>query len=95
MDPLSFSKRGAYGKLLSQDQNRTGLTEAAVTGRCRIDGTEIMLVVLDFGFMGGSMGIVVGEKVATALETAARRGLPVVAPGYRWRECASRKGSSP
>ena len=79
VDPLSFSKRGAYGKLLSQDQNRTGLTEAAVTGRCRIDGTETMLVVLDFGFMGGSMGSVVGEKVATALETAARRNLPVVA----------------
>lgn len=79
VDPLSFSKKGAYGKLLSQDQNRTGLTEAAVTGRCRIDGTETMLVVLDFGFMGGSMGSVVGEKVATALETAARRNLPVVA----------------
>ncbi len=77
--PLSFSRRGRYRKLLSQDQNRTGLTEAAVTGRCRIDGIDAMLVVLDFGFMGGSMGIVVGEKVATALETAARRGLPVIA----------------
>jgi len=79
VDPLSFSEKGAYRKLLSQDQNRTGLTEAAVTGRCRIDGTETMLVVLDFGFMGGSMGSVVGEKVATALEMAARRNLPVVA----------------
>ena len=77
--PLSFSRRGRYRKLLSQDQNRTGLTEAAVTGRCRIDGIETMLVVLDFGFMGGSMGIVVGEKVAMAMETAARRDLPVVA----------------
>jgi acetyl-CoA carboxylase carboxyl transferase subunit beta len=55
------------------------LTEAAVTGRCRIDGIDVMLVVLDFGFMGGSMGSVVGEKVATALETAARRDLPMVA----------------
>ncbi len=77
--PLSFSGRSSYRKLLSQDQNRTGLTEAAVTGRCRIDGTDVMLVVLDFGFMGGSMGIVVGEKVATAMETAARRHLPLVA----------------
>ena len=77
--PLSFSRRGRYRKLLSHDQNRTGLTEAAVTGRCRIDGIDVMLVVLDFGFMGGSMGIVVGEKVATALETAARRDLPVIA----------------
>ena len=77
--PLSFSRRGTYHKLLTQDQNRTGLTEAAVTGRCKIDGTEIVLVVLDFGFMGGSMGSVVGEKVATALETAARREVPLVA----------------
>ena len=77
--PLSFSRRGPYRKLLSQDQNRTGLTEAAVTGRCRIDGVEVMLVVLDFGFMGGSMGSVVGEKVATALETAARRDISLVA----------------
>ena len=38
--PLSFSRRGPYRKLISQTQNRTGLTEAAVTGRCRIDGIE-------------------------------------------------------
>ena len=77
--PISFSRRGRYRKLLSQDQNRTGLTEAAVTGRCRIDDLETVLIVLDFGFMGGTMGSVVGEKVTTALETAARRGLPAVA----------------
>ena len=77
--PLSFSRRGRYRKMLAQDQNRTGLTEAAVTGRCRVDGIEVMLVVLDFGFMGGSMGSVVGEKIAMALEAAARRELPVIA----------------
>ena len=77
--PLSFSNRGQYQELLSQSQSRTGLTEAAVTGRCRIDGIETMLIVLDFGFMGGSMGSVVGEKVALALETAAKRELPTVA----------------
>ena len=79
VSPLSFNRRNPYQKLISRDQNRTGLTEAAVIGRCRIDGMEVMLVVLDFGFMGGSMGSVVGEKVATALETAARRDLPLVA----------------
>ena len=77
--PLSFSRRGRYRKMLAHDQNRTGLTEAVVTGRCRIDGIEVMLVVLDFGFMGGSMGSVVGEKIAMALEGAARRELPVIA----------------
>ena len=77
--PLSFSRRGRYRKMLAHDQNRTGLTEATVTGRCRVDGIEVMLVVLDFGFMGGSMGSVVGEKIAMALEAAARRELPVIA----------------
>ena len=77
--PLSFAHRGRYGQLLTQDQNRTGLTEAAVTGRCKIDGTDVVLIVLDFSFMGGTMGSVVGEKVATALETAAKGDVPVVA----------------
>ena len=77
--PLSFAHRGRYGQLLAQDQNRTGLTEAAVTGRCKIDGEDVMLIVLDFSFMGGTMGSVVGEKVATALESAAKGGIPVVA----------------
>ncbi|MFB3119116.1 MAG: carboxyl transferase domain-containing protein [Stenotrophomonas maltophilia] len=79
VSPLSFSSRGPYRKLLAKSQSRTGLTEAAVTGRCKIDGIEAMMVVLDFGFMGGSMGSVVGEKVALALEDAARRDLPMIA----------------
>ena len=77
--PISFSQRGSYRNLVSKDQNRTGLTEATVTGTCRIDGIRAMLVVLDFGFMGGSMGSVVGEKIALALEGAARQELPLVA----------------
>ena len=77
--PLSFSRRARYRKFLAQDQDRTGLTEAVVTGKCRIGDTEAMLIVLDFGFMGGTMGSVVGEKVSMAFENAARKGLPVVA----------------
>ena len=77
--PISFSRRGAYRNLLSQNQNRTGLTEATVTGTCRIGGIRTMLVVLDFGFMGGSMGSVVGEKIALALEKATHDQLPMVA----------------
>ncbi len=77
--PITFSRRGSYRNLVSKDQNRTGLTEATVTGTCRIDGVRAMLVVLDFGFMGGSMGSVVGEKIALGLEEAARQELPMVA----------------
>ena len=79
VEPLSFSRRARYRKFLAQDQKRTGLTEAAVTGKCRIGDVEVMLIVLDFGFMGGTMGSVVGEKVAMAFENAARRGLPAIA----------------
>ena len=82
--PLSFSNRyqsgrNEYDTELTENQDRTGLTEAAVTGTCRIDGIHVALVVLDYGFMGGSMSSVVGEKVALAFELAARRSLPVVA----------------
>ena len=77
--PISFSQRGAYRHLLNEDQNRTGLTEATVTGTCRIDGIRTMMVVLDFGFMGGSMGTVVGEKISLAMEMAAKQELPLVA----------------
>ena len=77
--PLSFARRGRYAQLLAQDQNRTGLTEAAVTGRCKIDDADVVLIVLDFSFMGGTMGSVVGEKVATALETASKSNTPAIA----------------
>ena len=79
LDPLSFSSRGSYKQRIFRDQRRTGLTEAVVTGRCSISGSPVMLIALDFGFMGGSMGCVVGEKIALALEQAAKRNLPVVA----------------
>ena len=79
MDPISFSRRSRYKNLFTQDQTRTGLTEAAVTGVCAIGDTEAMLIVLDFGFMGGTMGSVVGEKISMAFENAARRGIPAVA----------------
>ena len=79
LDPLSFSTRVSYKLRLFQDQRRTGLTEAAVTGRCSIGASPTVLIVLDFSFMGGSMGSVVGEKVALAFEHAVKRKLPVVA----------------
>ena len=79
LDPLSFSSRVSYRDRLFRDQRRTGLTEALVTGACTVGGSPVMLVVLDFGFMGGTMGCVVGEKVALALEYSAKKGLPTVA----------------
>ena len=79
LDPLSFSGKVTYRKRLFRDQRRTGLSEAAVVGQCSIGGYKTVLVLLDFGFMGGSIGCVVGEKVALAFEFATKKRLPVVA----------------
>ncbi len=78
LDPLSFSGWATYPKRLSEAQSRTGLSEAVVTGTCTIEGNPAMLAVLDFGFMGGSMGYVVGEKVTLALEQAIKKKMPLV-----------------
>ena len=78
-DPLKFSPKLSYKKRITQDQTRTKLNEAVITGTCRVGGSNIVLVVLDSGFMGGSMGLVVGEKVSLALEYAAKKNIPAVA----------------
>ncbi len=79
LDPLSFSGEGSYKKRIFDAQKRTGLNEAVVTGLCQIEGNPTVLVVLDFGFLGGSIGCVVGEKVALAFELAMKRKFPLVA----------------
>ncbi len=78
VDPLSFTDKVSYRKRLAEAQQRTGLTEAAVTGACRVGGKATVLVVMDFDFMGGTMGSVVGEKVALAFELAIKEKLPIV-----------------
>ena len=79
IDPTSSSSKSTYNARFSADQRRTGLYEAIVTGVCSIGGSSATLIVLDFGFMGGSISSVVGEKAALAFEHAAKRKLPVVA----------------
>lgn len=78
IDPLVFSPRVSYQVRVLNDQERTGLSEAAVTGVARIGGARCSIIAIDFGFLGGSMGLVVGEKVARMFELAARHRLPVI-----------------
>jgi len=78
IDPLSFSGREPYEERIHEAQLRTGLTEAVITGVCTIGGNPTAIAVLDFGFLGGNMGGVVGEKIALAFELAAKRKIPVV-----------------
>lgn len=78
-DPLGFVDRVPYSQRLEEARRKTGLADAIVTGTCRIDGHEVVLAVMDFGFLGGSMGSVVGEKLASAAELAERKRVPLVA----------------
>jgi len=77
--PASTPLESLYNAKISADQKRTGLYEAIVTGVCSIGGSSTTLIALDFGFMGGSISSVVGEKIALAFEYAAKRKLPLVA----------------
>ncbi len=74
-DPLKFKR---YWDKLKEYEKRTGRPDAVRTGRARIDGKVIMLGLLNFAFMGGSMGIVVGDKLARLIEAAAQERVPVI-----------------
>lgn len=78
VDFLGFVDKHPYATKLIEGQKRTGLDDAILAGRCRIGGIETVLAVLDFHFMGGSMGSVVGEQITVAFEYATRHRLPVV-----------------
>ncbi len=75
----TISAEKTYPKLLKEAQHETHLKEAVVTGEAEIEEQRVVLVVLDFRFMGGSMGAAVGEKIALAFERAAEENLPLVA----------------
>jgi acetyl-CoA carboxylase carboxyl transferase beta subunit/acetyl-CoA carboxylase carboxyl transferase alpha subunit len=79
LDPLAFSGKITYRTRIFDAQKSTGLTEAVVVGQCKIEGISTVLVALDFSFLGGSMGLVVGEKIALACELAGQKHLPLVA----------------
>jgi len=78
VDPLRFTDQRSYRERLAEARRRTGLREAVVIGEARLERRPVVLVVFDFDFMGGTMGSVVGEKVADAFEHATRRRWPVV-----------------
>jgi acetyl-CoA carboxylase carboxyl transferase subunit beta len=77
-DPLGFNDRRPYPERLKAEQARTGLSEAAVVGQGFIKGIRLVLGLTDSGFIMGSMGSVVGEKLTRAIEEATRQKLPLV-----------------
>jgi acetyl-CoA carboxylase carboxyl transferase beta subunit len=77
-DPLAFFDLRPYAERLAEAELKTGLGDAMVIGQAAIDGHGCELAIMDFAFMGGSMGSVVGEKFSRACDSAIERGVPLV-----------------
>jgi len=77
-DPLGFFDLRPYTERLAEAELSTGLADALVIGQATLDGRGCELAVMDFSFMGGSMGSVVGEKFSRACDSAAERGVPLI-----------------
>ena len=79
IDPIEFdSEEEPYKNRIDSYQSKTGLTEAVQTGTGQLNGIPIAIGVMDFQFMGGSMGSVVGEKITRLIEYAANKFLPLL-----------------
>jgi acetyl-CoA carboxylase carboxyl transferase subunit beta len=78
-DPLDFvSTKDVYAQKIQENQERTGLNDALVSGYGKVDGHALHIAVSEFAFLGGSMGSVFGERLARAAEHAAGRGTPLL-----------------
>ncbi len=75
-DPLKFKDTIKYHERLKENQEKTGLWDALISSRGTVEGRAIIICAFEFGFMGGSMASVVGEKISRAMELAAQQKLP-------------------
>ena len=77
-DPLTFTDTKPYRKRLEASMAATGLKDAVITATGTINGIETVVSAMEYGFIGGSMGVVVGEKITRGIERAIARKLPVI-----------------
>ena len=77
-DPLEFKDTKRYTDRVKSARKATGLEEAVITGMGRVGGLPLVLAVFEFGFLGGSMGSVVGEKLTRAIELAIQKRAPLL-----------------
>jgi len=77
-DPLEFSDSKPYKSRITETIKKTGMYDAIVTGTGKLDGKEVAFACMDFGFIGGSMGSVVGEKIARIIQRAIKNKLPLI-----------------
>ena len=90
VDPLKFVDKKSYKKRIEEGKTKTGRVSSVVSGECKMNGTDVQLVIFDFAFMGGSLGSVEGEKIVRAVNRAIekRQGLVVLSAsgGARMQE---------
>lgn len=78
VDTLEFTGTAAYAEKLEKHRDKTGLKDAVITGTGNMGEHKVALGVMDFGFLGGSMGSVVGEKITRVIEMATENNLPAI-----------------
>lgn len=78
VDPLKFVDKKSYKKRIIEGEEKTGRKSGVVSGEARMNGMNIQIVVFDFGFMGGSLGSVEGEKIARAAKRSLDKNEPLV-----------------
>jgi acetyl-CoA carboxylase carboxyl transferase subunit beta len=77
-DPLQFKDRKNYSDRLRQAEKNTGLKDALITGEGQLEGQPVIICAMEFQFIGGSMGAVVGEKVTRAIDRCIAKKVPLV-----------------
>jgi acetyl-CoA carboxylase carboxyl transferase subunit beta len=77
-DPLKFKGISAYADKIKEYQTRTGMNDAVIAGLGELEGVTVSMAVMDFRFLGGSMGSVVGEVITRAIERAVDKELPMI-----------------
>lgn len=77
-DPLRFRDRVEYRDRLSKGAEKTGLDDAVIVVRAEIERTPVVLAVMEYAFIGGSMGVVVGEQITRAVEAACEARIPLI-----------------
>lgn len=77
-DPLNFEDRKKYKDRIRQTQEKSGLTDACRVGVGKLDKHDVVIACMDFGFIGGSMGSVVGERLSRAIDHAREKKIPLI-----------------
>lgn len=77
-DPLHFTDTKPYRQRLDASMQTTGLRDAVISATGRVGGLDCQIAAMEYGFIGGSMGVVVGEKITRAIERATARQTPII-----------------